>query len=335
MLARLEHALVARWYGRPGLLWMLVPLELVFRAIVALRARVRSRVLPPVPVIIIGNITVGGSGKTPLVIWLANALQARGLRVGVVSRGHGGGGPFPLRVDGRTAVVDCGDEPALVARSTGAAVVVDPDRRRALASLLQLGVDVVLSDDGLQHLALPRTVEIAVVDARRGLGNGHCLPTGPLREPAGRLASVGLVVVNGAGPFRYPGAVPMTLVPTLFRKVDGTAEPLSISAFRDRFGDRVAAVAGIGDPPRFFASLRALGFFVDEYPFPDHHVFAAGDLPAGNGGAGVVVMTAKDAVKCAGLAGVDAWYLEIDAQLPPTFLARLLVMANLEEEGAA
>ncbi len=333
MRGRLERWLSARWYGRPGVLLLFVPLEFLYRLVVALRYVLRNRVVPSVPLIVVGNITVGGSGKTPLVLWLVERLGARGLRVGIVSRGYGGSGPFPLHVEAETPAAACGDEPALLARRTGALTVVDPDRRRALAMLLGKGVDVVVSDDGLQHLALPRTVEIAVVDGRRGFGNGHCLPVGPLREPVSRLEVIDLLVVNGSGGWPVPhGAIVMTLLPTVFRKVGATDECLAPDAFRARFGARVAAVAGMGDPARFFTTLRTLGFIADEFPFQDHHSFSPDDFSAL---AGVVVMTEKDAVKCAGIAGIDAWYLEIEAQLPAAFLPQLLRCANLDSEGRA
>ncbi len=333
MRGRLEHWLSARWYGRPGVLLLLVPLEFLYRLVVALRHVLRNRAVPPVPLIVVGNITAGGSGKTPLVLWLVERLGARGLRIGIVSRGYGGSGPFPLHVKAETPVSACGDEPALLARRTGAFIVVDPNRRRALAVLLGKGVDVVVSDDGLQHLALPRTVEIAVVDGRRGFGNGHCLPVGPLREPVSRLETIDLLVVNGSGGWPIPrGAITMTLLPTVFCKVGATGERLAPDSFRARFGSRVAAVAGIGDPTRFFTTLRALGFIVDEFPLQDHHNFSTGDFSAL---AGVIVMTEKDAVKCAGIAGIDAWYLQIEAQLPADFLPQLLRCANLDSEGRA
>lgn len=321
--ARLERWLLARWYGSPGILWLLWPLELLVRAIAASRAR-RVRRDPPVPVIVVGNLAVGGSGKTPLVIWLAEALRARGHRVGIVSRGYGGNGPFPLYVGVQTDPVACGDEPALIARQTGLPVVVGPDRVAALLRLVEQGVDVVVSDDGLQHVALPRTVEIVVVDAQRGHGNGHCLPVGPLREPLSRLHAVDFVVSNGD---QLPGSVPMVLQPRVFRRVGDPQIELSPDGFMACHGARVSAVAGIGNPSRFFATLRQLGFVPAEHPFPDHHHYSVAELALPS----PVVMTSKDAVKCAGLVGADAWYLDIAVQLPADFLPALLRRAGLED----
>lgn len=321
MRARLERWLLARWYGAPGLLLLLLPLEGLFRLVAAWRRFRRQRRPPPVPLVVVGNIGVGGAGKTPLVLWLAAQLAARGLRVGIISRGHGGQGPFPLAVTAATPVAACGDEPLLLARRSGVPVVVDPQRCRALAALPP--VDVVLSDDGLQHYALPRSVEIAVVDARRGLGNGHCLPVGPLREPASRLRRVDFVVRNGGA---AGDGVAMQLRPGLLRRVGDPAQALDAAAFRAAFGGRVTAVAGIGDPSRFFATLADLGFAVDGHGFPDHHPFTAAELASL---ARPLVMTEKDAVKCAGIA--DAWYLEVTAELSPDFLPALLRRAGLEE----
>lgn len=326
MRAALERALLARWYGTPGLLFLLMPLSWLYRLVVAWRARGAARCTPDTPLIVVGNITVGGSGKTPLVLWLASQLRGRGLRVGVISRGYGGRGPFPLIVHGDTPPDQCGDEPALLAqRIPGLPLVVDPDRRRALRVLSGQCVDVVISDDGLQHVALARTVEILVVDDKRRFGNGHCLPVGPLREPLLRLSTVDFVVGNGGD--AGVGALTMQLQPTVFRSVALPDNELPPDAFKARFGDRVAAMAGIGDPSRFFATLRALGFVVEEHPFPDHHPFRAENFSALAGR--VVVMTGKDAVKCHAIPGHSAWFLDVEAQLPPGFLEAVLQRAGL------
>lgn len=340
MRARLERWLVARWYGHAGVLWLLWPLAQLVRLVVAWRRHRRARGAPPVPVIVVGNITVGGSGKTPLVLWLVDALRRRGLRVGVVSRGYGGRGLYPLDVGADTPVAACGDEPALLARRTGVPVVVDPDRRRALARLQARGVDLVIADDGLQHYRLPRSVEIAVVDARRGLGNGQLLPVGPLREPAARLRTVDFVVANGGGPGadRAAGratmpvaAWPMQFRATAVRLLRDPARRIGVDEFIAGHGRRVAALAGIGDPARFFATLQSLGFEVDAHPFPDHHAFTAADLSAI--AHRPLLMTEKDAAKCAAFAGVNDWYLEIEACLPDDFLPALLERLRLTENS--
>lgn len=336
MRAALERGLLARWFGKPGPLWLLWPLEIVYRALMALRGRPARQVVGEAPpVIVAGNLAVGGSGKTPLVLALVEAALRAGLKPAVISRGHGGCGPFPLQVRVDTDPAACGDEPLLVARRfPGVAVIVAPVRRDALAAAAKQGVDLVISDDGLQHLGLPRRVEIAVIDGRRGLGNGHCLPVGPLREPASRLQGVDFVVRNGGGTDRVPDgidAVAMQLRPACFRKVAASAESLALDEFlRHAAGHaRVAALAGIGDPSRFFAALHNLGLAGESHPFPDHHAFTESDLRPFAGS--LLLMTEKDAVKCAPLVkslGIDAWYLQVDAQLPPDFAARVLSCAG-------
>lgn len=337
MRAALEHWLLARWFGRPGLLWLAWPLELLYRAALLLRP-LPSREHGSPPVIVVGNLAAGGSGKTPLVLALAAALRERGLRAGVISRGYGGSGPFPYRVHAGSDPAVCGDEPLLLARRAGIPVVVHPQRAQALA-VLAGEVDVVISDDGLQHRGLPRCVEIAVIDGRRGLGNGHCLPVGPLREPPSRLERVDFRVANGtlAGPaaarLSRPVDVVMELVPCMLRRVSDPAVTMDLPSFiRQHAG--VHAVAGIGDPERFFITLRAAGLAVTGHPFPDHHRYTPGDfrMLAGE----VVVMTEKDAVKCAGAAaGINAWYLEVEARLPAGFVDTLLARAGLQKEKSA
>jgi tetraacyldisaccharide 4'-kinase len=324
----LESALLARWYGRPGALLLLLPLAWLFAGLQHLRSRLGNKASPPVPVIVVGNITVGGTGKTPLVIALVRELRERGHRPGVIARGYGGSGPFPLLVDATTLPVACGDEPALVARETSVPVVVAPRRIEALRRVLETGVDVVISDDGLQHVALPRSVEIVVIDHRRRLGNGHCLPVGPLREPASRLGKVDFVVGNGGD--AGVGAVPMQLQPVAFRKLRAPSETLTPAQFLLRFGSRVRAIAGIGNPPRFFDTLRRMGLDVSEYPLPDHHAFSDRDLREHAGH--TLVMTAKDAVKCGELPAaslLEAWYLSVDAALPPGFFDDVCRRAGL------
>lgn len=322
----IERWIVGRWYGRPGLLWLLLPIEGLYRLLM------RWRGMPPrdaagAPVIVVGNLTVGGSGKTPLVLWLVEALRARRLRVGVIARGYGGSGPFPLQVTAQSDPAACGDEPLMIARRTGVPCVVAPDRAQALRTLRDHGVDVVVSDDGLQHRGLPRAVEIVVVDGDRGFGNGHCLPVGPLREPASRLSSVDFVVMNGAA---ADGALEMSVTPLAFRSVADDTRALSPADFRAQFGEQVSAVAGVGNPARFLGTLRALGFTVTPHLFGDHHRYVDGDLPAGER---VVVMTGKDAVKCASLPSAQqAWYLDVVARLPDGFIDLVLSRAGLAEK---
>lgn len=309
------------WYRKAAWLWLLWPLALLFGLVVAIRRFMfRSGLLevyrPNVPVVVVGNITVGGAGKTPLVIALAQALAAEGYKPGVVSRGYGGQGPFPQRVDVNASAEQVGDEPLLIARRGGAPVVVDPDRPRAVKHLLeQTSCDVILCDDGLQHYALARDLEICVVDGRRGLGNRLMLPAGPLREPRRRLFSVDYVVVNGGNGNIFPGEVAMGLQA-------GNWVPLGRVRTPPAPGSRVHALAGIAHPQRFFAQLREAGFELVEHAFPDHHPYTAADLRFADGLP--VVMTEKDAVKCGNICGDNAWYVPVAAQLPPAFVATLV-----------
>jgi tetraacyldisaccharide 4'-kinase len=310
-------------YSGAGWLQLLRPFSWLFRIATRLRrffyrylfAHKRS----PVPVIVVGNITVGGTGKTPLLIALAVEARRRGLRVGIVSRGYGGSaGTFPLTLDAGAAPAVCGDEPAMIVQRLGVPVVVDPDRARAVATL-EGRCDVILSDDGLQHYAMPRDIEIVVVDAVRGFGNGLCLPAGPLREPLSRLRTVDYRVAQGADAGQclpqQQDFVAMQLKPTACVNVT-TGERMAIEPFF-RQHPRVHAVAGIGHPQRFFSTLRTLGTVVIEHPFPDHFHYAPSDLQFAE--AFPVVMTEKDAVKCRQMNLQQAWYVEVDASLPETF----------------
>lgn len=315
----LSAAVQRAWYGDSAWLRPLYPLGALTARVARRRlARFQRRnAVPPVPVLVVGNITVGGTGKTPLVIALCHALQQRGLSVAVISRGYGARPPslpWPVSVGGDPAA--CGDEPLLIARSAGVPVVIDPRRDRALALVVTRDrPDLVISDDGLQHFNLPRSAEMVVLDGARGLGNGRCLPAGPLREPATRLDRVDWLVVNGDSP-DFPDAWSMTLAPGAFRNAV-TGETLDAEAFRARF-PRVHAVAGIGHPQRFFATLRELGLDVSEQALPDHHRFRARDLKAPD--ERPVVITEKDAVKCAGLCHQHCWVLPVEARIAPALV---------------
>jgi tetraacyldisaccharide 4'-kinase len=307
-------SLEAAWYRGAPWLWLLLPLEGLFRIIASLRRGLYRLGLlrsyrAAKPVVVVGNITVGGTGKTPVVIALVEALQARGIKPGVVSRGYGATETnFPHQLSSGSLAAQCGDEPLLMHRRTGAPIVVDPDRGRAVATLLgSEEVDIVLSDDGLQHYALQRDFEIALLDAQRGTGNGHCLPVGPLREPVSRLASVDWVLYRGgAQPDNSVTYQPVTWVNVV------SAEERGLEAFAG--APEVLALAGIGQPEQFFASLAALGVEFESRVFDDHHHFIAEDFASLQGR--TILMTEKDAVKCQSLAGANAWYLRIDARLP-------------------
>ena len=330
----LATRLVAAWYSPrlTPLTLPLVPLSVLFAGAVALRRALyrigllRSQRLP-VPVVVVGNITVGGSGKTPLVAALAGALAARGWRPGIVSRGYGRrkgpGGEAPLLVAHDSDPALAGDEPVLLARA-GFPVAVASDRVAAANALLAAHPEcnVIVADDGLQHLRLARDVEIAVMDAARGFGNGWRLPAGPLREAPDRLAAADAVVAlcreGAAPPQAWPGAFVMTLAGEVFHRVNAP----DVTAGADAFGGAgVHALAGIGDPERFFAQLRALGVDVVAHPLPDHHAFSAADLALP--GASAILMTEKDAVKCGSLADDRCWYLPVRARTDPALVMRV------------
>lgn len=290
-----------------------------------LRRRARQERVA-LPVVVVGNLAVGGAGKTPLTLALVEALRARGWRPGVISRGHGGSATGPERVVASSDPARVGDEPALIARRSGAPVAI-ARRRLAAAQLLAAAheADVLVADDGLQHYALSRDIEIAVIDGRRRYGNGRLLPAGPLREPVARAADCDFRVVNGGE--ADPGEVPMRLELGRALALDDTAaQPLA--AFRGR---RVHALAGIGDPERFFAALRAHGIEVVPHPFPDHHPFRASDLVFREDLP--LLMTEKDAVKCRAFAAPARWYVPAEARLPEAFLDA--VDARLREIAGA
>lgn len=322
----------ARWYRGHWPFALLLPFSLLFGGLVWLRQRLYAAGWlrswrAPVPVLVVGNITVGGAGKTPLTLALVERLQADGWRPGIVSRGYGGQTAYPHRVQPDDLPARCGDEPLLLARRSGVPVVVDPQRVRAVRALLaDTDCNVVICDDGLQHLALARDIELVVVDGQRGLGSGWLLPAGPLRERPRRLGRADFVVRNGAG-VALRGlpvdAVTMQLQAAAWQPLDPACADAPPPP-----GTRVHAVAGIGHPERFFAALRGAGYDVVPHAFPDHHAYRAPDLAFAE--ALPLVMTEKDAVKCAGLAPDNAWYVPVSAQLPDTFWNRLL--ARLAQE---
>lgn len=325
------NALQRCWYRRcPA--WFIgvhvllaMPLAVVFRILVSLRcALYRYGLLRverlPVPVIVVGNINVGGSGKTPLTITLVEWLRQAGLRPGIVSRGYGGRAttPMPVMPDSDPALV--GDEPVLLARRAACPVWIGRKRAAAARQLLAFHpeVDVLIADDGLQHLALARDVELVVVDAARGFGNGWPLPAGPLREPVSRLARVDAVVVNGEATRPLGLPCPSFTMHIVGARFVNLAEPercvTSGHFMADGDGEPLHAIAGIGHPERFFRQLTELGLAATPLAFPDHHIFRESDLPTGT-----VLMTEKDAVKCVAigqrLKRRDLWFLAVDAEV--------------------
>jgi tetraacyldisaccharide 4'-kinase len=340
------------WYGgvRPPV-WLraLSALHSAFRSLRPAATPPRNAPGEP-PVVVVGNLTVGGTGKTPLVIWLCGELQALGLRVAVISRGYGGTaakGTGVLRVDPGHPASLVGDEPLLVRRRTGVPVYVAQERSAAAAQARGEGAQVIIADDGLQHAALARSCEIVVVDGERGLGNGLLLPAGPLREPAARLAGVSAIVVNGgpADAGRIPGLAGLAGQgggprPLRMRLVGdqlvGLGTPARRQALSALAGRQVHAVAAIGNPGRFFQALRDAGLRPIVHPYRDHAPLPAGALAFGDGLP--VLMSEKDAVKCAGAAlppGIDAWVLPVEAQFGEAdgraLLGRVLMDARLLE----
>jgi tetraacyldisaccharide 4'-kinase len=310
----LTDRLLNAWYtGHPALA-LLRPLECVYRRVVDKK---RARFVAgegdiytaPVPLIVVGNITVGGTGKTPLILWMIEHCRSRGLNVGVVSRGYGARpASFPWRVLPQQRADEAGDEPLLIVQRTGVPMMIDPDRAQAVRALLAAEpLDLILSDDGLQHYRLARDLELVLIDAARGLGNRRCLPAGPLREPVERLQSVDAVLYNGAATDRDDGygfqLQPSALVNLL------TGERRPVQHFPR--GQAVHAVAGIGNPQRFFNTLEGLHWRPVPHPFADHAAYSAEalafepPLP--------LIMTEKDAVKCRAFAGADWWYLAVEA----------------------
>jgi tetraacyldisaccharide 4'-kinase len=311
----LADTLQAGWYGKGRLPWWCRPLALLYGVVMRARRQfyqrgwLRSEKLP-VPVIVVGNLTAGGTGKTPLTLALVDALRARGYTPGVVSRGYGGSQREPMLLDDAPDPRSVGDEPCLI-RTRGVAVAVGRDRPAAARLLLSAGCDVVIADDGLQHYRLARDIELCVIDGERRFGNGRLLPAGPLREPRARLESVDFRVCNGGVP--GPGEVSMQLRGGTVRSLQDTSEQ-SLAVFR---GQRVHVVAAIGNPQRFFDSVRAAGIEIIPHAFADHHAFSAADLRFG--GALPVLMTEKDAVKCRGFAQPGWWSVPVQAILPASF----------------
>jgi tetraacyldisaccharide 4'-kinase len=331
-----QHWLNNIWYRGGAGAALLQPLALLYGAAVSRRRKAyssgkRRAIHIGVPVIIVGNLTVGGTGKTPLVAWLAQQLSKRAWRPGIVSRGYGSRAAAAREVSESSPWEEVGDEPLLLKQRTELPVFVGRDRVAAACELVKRGVDVIVSDDGLQHLRLARDCEIVVVDGTRGFGNGRLLPAGPLRELPERMRNADAIVINGASSNAaavqwsglYDYSVRMELIPEEVRALmrnpqvviapederltSASRQPLE--AFR---GQRVHALAGIGNPERFFGTLRAAGIHVIEHPFPDHHAYRARELRFGDGQP--VLMTEKDAVKCRAFAEPGMWYVPVGAR---------------------
>ena len=310
------------WHSRGAIAWLLWPASVVFAVVVwARRILYKTRIFgsthPGIPVIVVGNLSAGGSGKTPLVLWIVELLREHKWKPGIVSRGYGGNAQAPREATIASDPAEVGDEPMLLARRSGCPVWVAPDRVAACRALRDEhpDCDVIVSDDGLQHYALRRDIEICVVDGR-GYGNGFLQPAGPLREPRARLRSVDAVVAHGAK--EVQGHAMVLEGDKLVRFTDAR----DVRAAKSFAGQRMHAVAGIGDPKRFFLQLARFGIKVVPHPFPDHHPFRAEDLAFGD--AAPVLMTEKDAVKCKRFATAAHWILPVRAVPDPSFDAWLL-----------
>jgi tetraacyldisaccharide 4'-kinase len=327
----LIDTLESAWYGNGRVPWWAWPLATLYGAVIRLRSGLYlagwlASVRLPVPIIVIGNLSVGGTGKTPLTLAVVEALRSRGYSPGVVSRGYGGSQREPLLLGDTPDPARVGDEPCLI-RTSGVPVAVGRDRPAAARLLLEAGCNVLVADDGLQHYALARDVEICVIDGVRRFGNGRLLPAGPLREPLSRLRRVDLRVCNGG--VAADGEYPMQLRGgDVVALCDGQQQ--SLASFK---GQRVHAVAAIGNPQRFFASLRGADIELIEHAFADHHAFAPADLNFNDDLP--VLMTDKDAVKCQRFAQPHWWRVPVRAELPTSFHEALTVRIRMVSRASA
>ncbi|EPN6625384.1 TPA: tetraacyldisaccharide 4'-kinase [Raoultella ornithinolytica] len=306
--------MIARiWSGESPVWRLLLPLSWLYGLVSGLirlsyRLGLKKAWRAPVPVAVVGNLTAGGNGKTPVVIWLVEQLQQRGIRVGVVSRGYGGkAASYPLLLSNDTSTAEAGDEPVLIFQRTGAPVAVSPARREAVQALLHAhDLQLIITDDGLQHYKLARDKEIVVIDGERRFGNGWWLPAGPMRERASRLRSVDAIIVNGG--IAQAGEIPMQLRPGLAVNLR-SGERRDVASF-----DNVVAMAGIGHPPRFFATLESCSVVpVKTVALADHQALTQASVSALVNPQQTLLMTEKDAVKCRGFAEANWWYLPVDA----------------------
>ncbi|MBV7558027.1 tetraacyldisaccharide 4'-kinase [Enterobacter sp. ENT02] len=325
--------MIARiWSGESPLWRLLLPLSWLYGLVsgairLMYRLGLKRAWRAPVPVVVVGNLTAGGNGKTPVVIWLVEQLQKRGIRPGVVSRGYGGKAThYPLLLTADTTTAEAGDEPVLIYQRTGVPVAVSPVRSDAVQALLAgHAVDIIITDDGLQHYALARDKEIVVIDGVRRFGNGWWLPAGPMRERASRLQSVDAVIVNGGQ--AKPGEIPMHLQPGMAVNLL-TGERKAVEQL-----SALVAMAGIGHPPRFFATLEQCGARPEKrVPLADHQALVEGQVDALTVPGQSLIMTEKDAVKCRAFAKENWWYLPVDAEFsgeqPEHLLKELIALVR-------
>jgi len=339
MRAGIESWLVGKWYGSRQPPWYLRMLEPVYRTayqrVQKSGQKHTARYRAELPVVVVGNITAGGSGKTPLVIHLCQLAADMNLKPGIASTGYGRQSTETLLVNAHSDTRTCGDEPVMLALRTGVPVVVAASRLDAVKRLEEMDLDLVISDDGLQQADLDRDIEFCVVDGDRGLGNGHLIPAGPLRETSERLRQVDYVVSNGEWADR-PDDVDvsvMCLNASVVRSLDDVTE-YSVDQFRDRHtGIPVHAFAGIGNPNRFFGMLEKLGIVASAHGFSDHHSFTTADFESIAVGS-AIIMTEKDAVKCRSLGLENAWYMPVKTRLPDQLESVFKEqLANLVRDG--
>ncbi|MEH6504278.1 MAG: tetraacyldisaccharide 4'-kinase [Cycloclasticus sp.] len=332
MSHKLSRFFDSMWYGRRPIALLFIPLSWLFGLIVKLRSFLYKQgwlrtMRVSVPVIVVGNITVGGTGKTPLVVWLAELLKSAGYSPGVISRGYGGvasSWPQQVRADSDSRVV--GDEAKILARRTACPVAVGPIRADSAQALIDhYQCDIIISDDGLQHYALYRDIEIALVDGERRYGNRYLLPAGPLREPEKRLKSVDFVVCNGLANY---GEFPLKIEGNEAVKILDESGSLPLEDFRQK---PFHAVAGLGNPARFFSHLKKFGLSFESHIFPDHFSYAKKDINFDDDK--LVLMTEKDAVKCTLIANDKHWYVPVRAQMTQTFGLNLLALIKEKTDG--
>ncbi|SEK31476.1 lipid-A-disaccharide kinase [Colwellia chukchiensis] len=319
------------WFHGHAAKWLLVPVLLPLTVLFALVSWLRrlayqlgvlSQVTSSVPVVVVGNIGIGGNGKTPLVLYLVEQLSQQGIKVGVVSRGYGAKAPhYPYHVTAESSAIQAGDEPLLIQRRSGVDVVIGADRVQACQRLIELGCELIIADDGLQHYRLARAFEFIVVDGRRLFGNGLLLPAGPLRERIARIKSADCVVVNGES--TWPEQASKLSVPVVTMQLSAknlvhvkSGRHVKLADFLQQQQvqeNGINAIAGIGDPQRFFNSLTQYGFKLnDKQGFVDHQAYTEQDLRAFAADM-ALLMTEKDAVKCAEFAQENYWYVPVDA----------------------
>ena len=324
--------IINSWKRYSIFLAVLWPASLIFRVIIAIRVLWFSSKVRPTyyagPVVVVGNISLGGTGKTPLIIYLAKYLRDQGFAPGIVSRGYGGQtSSYPYLVKLDDDPIYAGDEPLLIARQTACPVVVDPDRSEAVKYLFsECGVNVILSDDGLQHYKMYRDIEICMVDGSKMFGNSLCLPAGPLREPVKRLKDVDFVVVTGAADkiekFQIPMVTMSMKAKSFVNLISGEVRPFGGAPFN--IGNNIQAVCGIGSPERFYSMLESLPYPITQFSFPDHYQFTPRDFSADViAEHQPIVMTEKDAIKCTEFATKNFWYVDAEVSVPEHFLIDL------------